>query len=214
CLGRLGDDAATAHLLEHLDDPDLRGPAAQALGELGLAGHAEAAIEPLSRAVEDASSSDAFARAEATKALGSVARGHPGAGVDALCKALRLDPSSTVRAAAARALGTVSADPERIRPPLLAALDDAEAVVRLDVIESLRGLPALHAAATPRLIALLDDPQDAVVEAAAEALEELAPPSALAPLRALSEDSARSQQVRQAARRAALRLERSAPNAR
>jgi HEAT repeat protein len=122
-LAELGDASVDATIIDAiLDTPVPRRPradeVANAIAELG-----KVAVEPLLRAIADASRSPA-ARANGALALGKL---RVASAVESLIANLR-DPDAEVRVRAARALGQLK--DERAFDPLVAALHDESAGVR------------------------------------------------------------------------------------
>jgi HEAT repeat protein len=94
--------------------------------------------------------------------------------IGALERALRQDPSTAVRAAAAAALGALGGGVRAPVPVLLEALHDPSEPVRHEVARSLAALPLL-AQDAPRLTEALDSADDYVCAFAAWSLGNLGP---------------------------------------
>ncbi len=77
-------------------------------------------------------------------------------------------------------------DDPRVVEALTLALDDSEAIIRLNAVESLAQLSS--GSAVPALIGRLSDPNDKVQRAAVEALGKLGDPAATEPLIAYVQD--------------------------
>ncbi len=168
--GLLPDAEAAPDLLSRVLDQD-RSPAADAVRSWlatragSLSGEAARLLGAQLRAQDAAvrrAAAWVFARARGSAVLE----------VDALVRALREDPSSGVRAAAASALGTVGPADHRPVRPLLDALSDPSEAVRHEAARALAALP-LSGEEVPRLAAALDSPDDYVSAFAAWTLGNL-----------------------------------------
>lgn len=126
----------------------------------------------------------AVERAARYAAYGLARRRWPRGTTDELATAVRTDPDARARAAALGAL-VRRAHPKRADTAWADALDDPDAAVRRRAAE----LAPLVATAAPGCVALLDDPDALVAEAAAWALGELPPtPGSVAALAAAASD--------------------------
>lgn len=174
-LGSIGSAATAAipRLIEALQSPDedLRGRAAEALGDIGSAEAVPLLLALLQHADADLRQS----AAEALQCLGPVAE----AAVPNLQKALN-DEVATVRATAAKALGEIASGNSAIAEPIVPLLQDADAGVRASAAVALQSVGPEAKIAVPALMAALGDEVERVQQSAAKALEEIGTPEARA----------------------------------
>ena len=159
-LRRLGDTEAVSALIQSLredEEEDVRAESATALGVLGD----ERAIQPLLEALEEDPS--ALVREAAAKALGRI---RSSSALSELDTARTEDESQDVRHAAAGALNRYTLD--ELTDALLTAVSADDRATAAKILGE-RGNPNAIVA----LIQALDDPEEAVREAALAALEEL-----------------------------------------
>ena len=159
-LRRLGDTEAVSALIQSLredEEEDVRAESATALGVLGD----ERAIQPLLEALEEDPS--ALVREAAAKALGRI---RSSSALSELDTARTEDESQDVRHAAAGALNRYTLN--ELTDALLTAVSADDRATAAKILGE-RGNPNAIVA----LIQALDDPEEAVREAALAALEEL-----------------------------------------
>jgi len=124
--------------------------------------------------VRDLSSKNLNVRDNAANSLGNEAN-NPEFGraaavaVPALLQALK-DRDPTLRGAAAFALGSIGAQPEKTVPALIEALKDPENRVRQSAADALGEFHSESSSAVPALAAALADPDDQVRQTAAKSL--------------------------------------------
>ena len=170
----LGHAGATVQVVQGLitafGDPvaAVRRAAAAALGDLGPG--AASAGNALAALVKD---EDATVRQAAAAALGKVGATSPEV-LDALSSALRNKDDSALRGRAARALGQPRHGSAALTI-LLAAMDDADAAVRREVVQAIGAMPATHAAhmEPPLRRVVASDPEASVRIEALHALVKL-----------------------------------------
>jgi HEAT repeat protein len=175
-LGFLGDHAkpAVPRLNALLDDPNLRGEAAAALGGIGT----RDAIPALIAKLKD---DDPGFRARAAETLGRIgwerqaaqysSRTFARGAIMPLVAALK-DPDPGVRAAAAGALRDIGSEAAAAVPDLVAVLNDAVAEVRLAALRAFGRVGIIPAESQGVVLALLKDPDRRVRRAAAGAIDE------------------------------------------
>lgn len=172
-LGSIGPgaEAAIPHLLAALEggDENLRGRAAEAIGEIGSDVAVPTLIEFLRR--EDAGLRRATA--EALQGLGPVAQ----AAVPNLILALE-DESAEVKAMAAKALGEIEPENPAIAELLMPLLQDEAVSVRASTAYALQLMGKHAEVAVPALIEAFKDEVERVSQSAAKALAEIGTPEA------------------------------------
>ncbi len=176
-LAASGDDAAEPALLKACDDgdPGVRREALRAAGRIG----AEQAIPVLLKSLSDP---DAVIRSAAAEALGTLGAAEA---VQALSRALA-DNETTVRRAAVDALGKLPQDNAQLGP-LVAALDDVDAEVRVAAVHALA--PSSTARARNALLGKTRDSVAEVRVAALDAVSNAADPRASVALSQALEDA-------------------------
>nr|WP_290222496.1 HEAT repeat domain-containing protein [Trichocoleus desertorum] len=172
-LGSIGPgaEAALPHLLAALqrEDENLRGRAAEAIGEIG----SEAAIPTLIDFLRQEDAGLRQAAAEALQGLGPIAK----AAVPDLILALE-DKSVEVKATAAKALGEIEPENPAIAELLMPLLQDENASVRASTAHALQLMGKYAEIAVPALIEAFKDEVERVSQSAAKALAEIGTPEA------------------------------------
>lgn len=158
---------AIPHLLDLLQDENLRGAAGQALFKAIGADSAELAGDLLT-CVKWRPASKSYCGMALVRAMGPKAKGQ----VPLLRETLKSEDSA-VRAYSAGALGEIGPRAKAAVPDLTLALGDREALVRLAAAAALGKMGRQAREAAPRLEILISDQDGEVGRAAAEALEKI-----------------------------------------